>query len=64
MLFLPKRKKPIMLWDKFIQLRSLNRGDALQLIQKANTQNLIKKERNKDYEERLSNFPFTVKVRP
>ncbi len=64
LLFFPKRKKPIMSWDKFMQLRSFNRGDALQLIQKANKQNLIKKERNKDYEERLSNFPFTVKVRP
>ena len=53
-----------MSWKKFMKLRSINRGDASQLIQKAITQNLIKKERNKDYEDTLSNFPFTVKVRP
>ena len=63
-LFFPKRKKPIISWEKFMQLRSINRGDALQLIEKASVQNLIKKVRNKDYESRLSNYPFTVKERP
>jgi len=64
LIFFSKRKKPIITWEKFMRYRSHNRGDAIQLIQKANLKNFIHEERDKTYEESLSNYPFTVKIRP
>ena len=47
-----------------MKYRSLNRGNAMELIKIADKKNLIKSERDENYESTLSAYPFTVKFRP
>ena len=63
-LFFTKRRKPIISWNNFMKYRSLNRGNAMELIKIADKKNLIKSERDENYESTLSAYPFTVKFRP
>ncbi len=63
-LFLRKRIKPIIEWDDFMIYRNKNRGEALDLLELAKSENLIESQRNFDYEELLSSDPFISYVKP
>ena len=63
-IFIRKRKKPIIKWDDFMNYRNNNRGEALDLLKLAESENLIKNQRNLVYEEYLSYSPFISYLKP
>ena len=52
-----------MSWKQFINYRSQNRGNAIELIKKYNF-DLSSEKRNYEYEKILFKYPFEVKIRP
>jgi glycosyltransferase involved in cell wall biosynthesis len=63
-IFLKKRKKGIISWKEFMNYRSQNRGNALELIDKSKSNLSIQKKRDYAYEKSLLKYPFEVKIRP
>ena len=63
-IYLKKRKKSIISWNEFMKYRSQNRGNAIELIDKSNSDLSVEKKRDYEYEKSLIKYPFEVKIRP
>ncbi len=64
LLFVSKRIKPIIEWEDFMIYRNKNRGEALDLLELAKSENLFQNQRNFVYESLLSRDPFISDLKP
>ncbi len=64
LLFVSKRIKPIIEWEDFMIYRNKNRGEALDLLELAKSENLVQNQRNFVYESLLSRDPFIPDLKP